>query len=122
MTTDPDYCHVCKNHTYSHRRHHRCPPRWLVFIGEDACSGWGEPDTATPSDDEGDWSAVYATDEGDAAEKRATAKNEDSGEYYMMNETYPVWVRSFPWKEGDKPKRFNVSAEPSVYYSVNEVE
>lgn len=39
-----------------------------------------------------------------------------------MNNTYPVWVRPFPWNPDDKPKRFNVSAEPDIHYSVNEVE
>jgi len=121
MTSDPDYCTKCKTYTYSFRTTtHRCPPRWLVFIGEDACPSRGKPDESTPSSDASDWSEVYASDENEAAEKRATQSNEDN-EYYMVNDTYPVWVRSFPWKAEEKPKRFNVSAEPSVNYYLDEV-
>ena len=59
-------------------------------------------------------------DESEAAEKHATQSNEDN-EYYMMNTTCPVWVRSYPWKSEEKSKRFNVLAEPSVSYYVDEV-
>lgn len=95
------------------REPHRCPPRWLVFIGDYGSS--------TPSDSEEDWTEVYALDESEAAEKLAEESNVN-GDYYLMNNTYPVWVRPFPWNPDDKPKRFNVSAEPDIHYSVNEVE
>ena len=98
---------------------HTCPPRWLVFIGEDAL--YGRPgENPTPSDDESDWQIVRAIDEEDAAQNVAQDSNENR-EYYMMNETYPVWVRPFPWNASDTPKRFNASAEPDVRYSVEEV-
>ena len=120
MTTDPNYCTKCKTYTYSFRAPHQCPPRWLVFVGENACSSRGEPDESVPSTNQEDWSDEYARDESEAAEKRATQSNEDN-EYYMMDKTYPVWVRSYPWKSEEKPKRFNVSAEPSVDYYIDEV-
>lgn len=117
MTTDPSYCTKCKTYTYSFRIPHKCPPRWLVFVG---CRNRGGPDGWAPASDALDWSEVYASDESEAAEKRATQSNEDN-EYYMMNKTYPVWVRSYPWKAEERPKRFNVSAEPSVDYYIDEV-
>lgn len=117
MTTE-DVCPTCRTYLYT-RRLHKCPPRWLVFIGEDACPNWGEPDNNTPSTDESDWTDVYAIDDAEAAETVVTAHNE-TNEYYMMNQTYPVWVRPFPYNSEDIPKRFNVSAEPSVHYNVSE--
>jgi hypothetical protein len=92
----------------------------LVFIGVDACSNRGKPDESVPSTDQGDWFDEYAHNESEAAEKRATQSNEDN-EYYMMDATYPVWVRSYPWKAEEKPKRFNVSAERAVNYYIDEV-
>ena len=118
--SNPNYCTKCETYTYSFRVPHKCPPRWLVFVGGDACPSRGKPDESTPSSDASDWSEVYASDESEAAEKRATQSNEDN-EYYMMNKTYPVWVRSYPWDVGEKPRRFNVFAEPSVNYYLDEV-
>jgi hypothetical protein len=74
---------------------HKCPPCWLVFIGEDSCPDYGKADNSTPSSDENDWVEVYALDESEAAEKYAEKRNTE-GDYYLMNETYPVWVRPFP--------------------------
>lgn len=119
MTSDPNYCTECKTYKYSFVPH-KCPPRWLVFVGEDACPSRGKPDESTPSSDASDWSEVYASNESEAAEKCAEQANE-CNEYYMMNDTYPVWVRSYPWKAEEKPKRFKVSAEPSVNYYADEV-
>lgn len=100
---------------------HTCPPRWLVCIGGEAISYGGMyGENPTPSDEERDWHTVRAVDEEDAALNAAQDSNE-SREYYMMNETYPVWVRPFPWNASDTPKRFNASAEPDVRYSVEEV-
>lgn len=92
---------------------HKCPPCWLVFLGDYGSS--------TPSDSEEDWTEVYALDESEAAEKYAEKCNTE-GDYYLMDSMYPVWVRPFPWNPDDKPKRFNVSAEPDIRYSVDEVE
>lgn len=119
MTTDPNYCTKCKTYTYSFRAPHQCFFCWLVFIGDHACRSRGESGE-TPSGDASDWSEVYARNESEAAEKHATQSNEDN-EYYMMNKTYPVWVRSYPWDVGEKPRRFNVFAEPSVNYYLDEV-
>lgn len=74
----------------------------------------------TPSDEECDWHTVRAVDEEDAALNSAQDSNENR-EYYMMNQTYPVWVRPFPWNANDTPKRFNALAEPDIRYSVEEV-
>ena len=103
------------------REPHRCPPRWLVHIGEDACPDYGKPDNSAPSTDESDWHTAYALDESEAAEKLAEESNVN-GDYYLMNSTYPVWVRPFPWNPDDKPKRSNVSAEPDIHYNIREVE
>lgn len=115
-----NWCPVCDRFIYSHKPH-KCPPCWLVFIGEDSCPDYGKADSSVPSSDENDWVEVYALDESEAAEKHAERCNTE-GDYYLMNNTYPVWVRPFPWNPDDKPKRFNVSAEPDINYSVHEVE
>ena len=59
------------------------------------------------ADEEGEESSLFAKDEESAALKYAQKSNE-SGDYYLMNETVEITVNGKP---------FCIGAEPDVHYS-----
>lgn len=65
----------------------------------------------TVIDEDGEEHTVQTMDEEGAALKYAKESNED-GDYYLMDTTVEITV-------GDK--RFEISAEPDVYYSTEEI-
>ncbi len=65
----------------------------------------------TVIEDDGGEAAVYAMDEEDAALKYAETSNVEN-EYYLMNESVVITIND---------KQFEISAEPDVHYSANEI-
>ena len=80
---------------------HKCPP--LFYFRHE---NWGE-----------ELQEIRATDFEDAAERFAKMYNEEDGEYCLLNEEEDVII-----SDGKIEKKFIVSAEQSVDYSVSEVE
>ena len=82
----------------------------------DKCKDYTFADTCgcepyTVIDEDGDDHEVYAIGEHSAALKYAEDSN-TSGDYYLMDETIRITVNG---------TAYNISAEPDVHYSANEV-
>lgn len=64
----------------------------------------------TVVNEDGDDYEVFATSDHDAALKYAEKSNTEN-DYYLMNDSIEIKVNG---------KKFNISAEPDVYYSASE--
>lgn len=93
-----DYCSICGELKFDWEEH-RCPPNYY-FKHED----WGDK-----------FQAIRAWSFDDAAEKFAKKYNED-GDYALMNRTIEVLI-----SDGEVEKKFSVTAEPDINYSVDEL-
>ncbi len=63
-------------------------------------------------DDEGEEHDIYSHDEESAARKFAEWTNE-YGDYHLMDNTMIISIND---------KKFNIGAEPDIYYFANEIE
>lgn len=99
-----DRCAICG--TFSVFGHHRCPPKWEVHVpdyhGED------------------DWSAVFAHDAEEAAERYAE-KYDSEGDYTVVGgSSLTVYVRAADDPDA-KVIKYEVSGEAVPRYSAYEV-
>ena len=92
-------CTDCGGYKYDWREHH-CAPIYY-FKHED----YGE-----------EFQEIRAYSFDDAAENFAKQYNED-GDYSLMNNSIDVII-----SDGKTEKKYTVSAEPDIHYSVDEVE
>ncbi len=92
------WCKQCNEYNLSHSKICGCKEFNVIYEGEDY--------------------EIYAKGHHDAAEKFAKQYNED-GDYDLMNETIEITVIEV---ERDVPTKFEVGAEPDIYYSINEID
>jgi len=94
-----EYCKVCEELKFSWRKH-KCPP---VFYAKHEIFG-DEP------------KEFYADSFEEAALKFAKYYNED-GDYALMNSCEQVII-----SDGIKEKKFSISSEPDIYYSITKID
>lgn len=101
-------CPTCAEWVFS--KYHKCKPVWLVAIVE------GEEQSVDEA-----YRQVRASDEEEAAEKRAEECDSNSADYEIVKGwgDYVAWVKA---AVDAKPKRFKVTGEAVPQYHAEEIE
>jgi hypothetical protein len=93
-------CKICGEWKYDFREH-KCPPVFYItheeYLGDEK-------------------KKIYAWTFEEAAKKYGEKYN-SNGDYSLMNDSIDIVV-----SDGKTEKKFSVSAEPDIHYSVSEVE
>jgi len=95
-------CEICGRYDFVEK--HKCYP--LFYVNFPDCNG-------------DDWDEIRGFDASDAAEEYGKEYNE-GGDYTLMNDSIIIFVSEYP--DGRESKKFEVSAEPDILYTVSEIE